>query len=175
MTRLRSLGGALTAAAIGCVLAATPAHAIPRRTSHARVADAGADSLYLAGREALARRDYHGAAALLRRWHRPTPHRASPAMRCSARVRAHVSGNATHAAADYRGAVESLDETSRRYPAAAATWNGAELRARVIGAEAAAGDLAARGALRDATAALARPVDCADPGLPLQTGGALSV
>ena len=135
----------------------------------APAADRASDSLYRAGREALARRDYHGAADLfaliVARY--PAAEVAADAQYWRG-YSLYVSGNLTHSLRDLRGAQDALDAEEQSYPGASAAREGLDLRARVVAAEATLGDAIAKNALDAAVASLAQPVSCNDKDLALK-------
>jgi len=168
MTPSRSHARSFGMVLLACGVAVNPARALLGVAGHGAAKDPVADSLYRAGREALARREYRAASAIFTQVE--TGH-ATAAVAGDALFwkgyALYVSGDRSRDITTLRGAADVLDTVQTRYPAAAAAWNGADLRARVISAEAVAGDPDARRALRDAAAALQHPLSCQDPALSL--------
>jgi len=127
-----------------------------------------ADSLYRAGREALARREYRGAAELFAQVVAGYPTAAVAGNARYWRAYAlYVAGNSARNLGELRDARAALDTEVRLDAQALLAHDGLDLRARVIAAEASLGDPGASGALATATSALARPISCGDGDLAL--------
>jgi TolA-binding protein len=127
------------------------------------------DSLYRVGREALARREYRGAADLFEVVVSRYPAAAVAGNAQFWRAYSlYASGNATHSIRDLRDAQRALDAEEQRYSGASTARQGLDLRARVIAAEATLGDETARSSMQLAEAALAQPISCGDADLALK-------